>query len=162
MAAMQGSYHPDDDRDENLRDQRVAAYRLFLCADVAIAPTASTQIMNTPNQEKRKALDKLVSIHFLEPQIPEELLNRTRARAADLVQYHSDERDCLIVAEAEILGFDAVVTFDRKMRRRLAERARVAILSPIEALDRIGIVKKSPRKRPAQGNPNSQETWWRE
>lgn len=162
MIAMQGDYHPDSDTDEKLRYERVAAFRLYLWANCAIAPTAATQIRSTPDQERRDALDRVIGLLLAEPSLSDEEQPMVCLRVLELRAHHKNEADCSIVAEAEALGFNAVVTFDKKMRRRLAPHARVRLLGPSEAWGLINVPKGIPPSRlPDYTNPKFKDSWWR-
>lgn len=159
--AMDGSYEPTFDHDENLRPERVAAFLLFLYAELDIAPTASVQISNTPDQSRLRMLERVVTIHLCEPELTDDRLVRTHLRTVELRRRHANEPDCSIVAEAEVLGYDAVVTFDRNMRRRLGPHARVRVLSPSEAWDIMEVPRgEAPIRRPSDTNPKVAARWW--
>ena len=162
MTALQGDYHPDSDTDEKLRPVRVAAFRLYLWGDLSIAPTAGAQIQNTPDHKHRDALDRVINFLLPEPTICDEDQPIVRSRVIELRAHHKNEADCSIVAEAEILSFDAVVTFDKDMRRRLAPHTRVGLLVPSEAWRLINVPKGSPPTRtPDDNNPKLKDDWWR-
>lgn len=162
VTTMSGSYNPSGDGDAILQPQRVAAFRLFLWADLAIAPTAMIQLLDTKKPEWRARLEGLVLVHMKEPQILIGQETRVSGRVSELTRYHSDPLDCSIAAEAEVLNADALVSFDKRMLKRFRGRTRVPVQSPLECWETLGVPRQSsPKWMPDQSNPLNGETWWR-
>jgi hypothetical protein len=79
-----------------------------------------------------------------------------------LNEAHSDEEDCRIVAEAELLEASWLVMFDKKLRRRLDRNARVALRYPSELWNELGIPRGTkPLFEPHPENPLIGESFWR-
>jgi hypothetical protein len=85
-----------------------------------------------------------------------------RERTIELVKLHADEDDCRIVAEAELLEANHLVTFDKQMQKRLSGAARIPIVSASELWRQLEIPRGTPPIRePHATNPLSQQEWWR-
>ena len=85
------------------------------------------------------------------------------SRVATLRKHHASEEDCRVLAEAEQIGADRLLTFDGDFRNRLAPVARgVSLKTPAQYLQELRIEPgAAPVRMPAPGNPRSRETWWR-
>jgi hypothetical protein len=85
------------------------------------------------------------------------------ARAAHLLQFHPKLNDCRVLAEAEDLGLDTLLTYDRDFEERLAPASpAVALTMPAAYWASLGIPKGArPQTVPHNTNPLSQQTWWR-
>jgi hypothetical protein len=160
--AMDNKYYPNRDSDQKLRMERVAAFRLFLWAQLSMAPSANRQLRQTKNPEWLGKLERLVLIHLGEPQIDSVFRVKSEIRAKELNQHHSDLDDCLIVAEAELLGCSALVTFDSTLKKRLSSVAQLPITTTSEEWNRLAIPRGKPSCwQPADSNPKLVEQWWR-
>jgi hypothetical protein len=160
--AMSGYYDPVLDPDDLLRAERVAAFRLFLWASVGVGETAVKQATRTKDAAWRARLDRLVMIHLPEYRVPDVGARYVDARTTELSRIHGDVEDCRIVAEAEALEVDGLVTFDFKMKKRLGPHARVALRGAAECWQELALPRGTrPQWEPARGNPIGAMTWWR-
>ncbi len=116
------TYDPATDADAVLRPERVAAARILRTSPkLAVPPTVSEEIERTADPTERAALvgwRDALPLQFLECPA-----GAVAARAQEFRQYHDHERDCRIVAEAEVGGVAVFLTFDRTLRNRLGDRS---------------------------------------
>lgn len=122
VQAARGTDDPAADSDPTLKSERVAAYRVFRHSPgIAVTPTVAEEVEQTANPAERADLagwKTLLNVEILA--LPPDAVE---ARAQGLRPYHDEERDCRIVAEAEIGGLAVLLTFDRTLRKRLDDRS---------------------------------------
>lgn len=94
--------------------------------------------------------------------IPVDDLAGTRRRANELKVLHSGEADCLALAEAEDVGLDVLLTYDRNfLRLRATSGTKVQLCRPTEHWASLAIPKGAPPVNwPTQGNPLEGQSWW--
>ena len=85
-----------------------------------------------------------------------------QARAEALSLHHSGANDCRILAEAEEIGLDILLTYDADFCKRLTGRSKVvALLRPSLYWSKLAIVRGAqPITIPHHSNPLSDKTWW--
>lgn len=160
--AASGVYDPEADEDAILRAERVAAYRVFLYSPcIAVTPTVNEEIERTADPRERAELvgwkgTLLVELLDVHP-------GAVEARTLLLRQHHTGERDCRIVAEAELGGLDVLLTFDKTLRKRLDGRAApLRIRYPSEYWAELQIPRgQTPHWSPAPTHPLHTASWWR-
>lgn len=163
VRAKTEGYDPKTDPDPVLATEKVAAYRIFLCADaLAVGPTVNGEIEKTADPAFRYQLITFRDDHLVE-------LNtdgaKAERRAEFFHQYHTGEknwRDCLVVAEAEIGGLQVLLTFDFGLRKRLYGKAgSLRLKAPSEYWAEMSITRgQQLRWAPAQTNPLYAAKWW--
>ena len=161
LEASSGDYHAPA-RDP-LRDQRIAAFRLFLYAQPVILPTVTREAEGIRQQDHlRRHLDS-IAFQFNEFLPDEKWMVLIERRARELERFHPGKlNDCQIVAEAEADNVPVLVTFDGDLRRRLTSHAKVRIETPEDCWESMAIPRGSREGwRPAPANPLLDETWWR-
>ncbi len=159
--AMAGDYDPKRDPDVKLREERVAAFRLFLWCRVGVGKTAVEQAMRTLDAGHRRRLQQLVMVQLPELQVPDEALGWADSRTRVLTAFHSDSEDCRILAEAEALRARCVVTFDLRMQKRLGPHSQVGLLGAAMYWRDLAIPRGTPPNlRPAWGNSIGGDDWW--
>jgi predicted nucleic acid-binding protein len=84
-------------------------------------------------------------------------------RTKVLLQNHTKQNDCLVLAEAEDLGLDTLLTYDVDFRKRLGSKSQVVtLITPSDFWISQNVPKGSPPKVvPHNTNPLSQVLWWR-
>ena len=83
-------------------------------------------------------------------------------RSKYFASIHPKQKDCRILAEAEILGIGTLLSYDFDFVRRLNEHTKVRVCKPSEHWRELGIPPGSqPCLVPVPSNPLSQQTWWR-
>jgi hypothetical protein len=146
---------------DSIADQRVALARLFFYAPAALSVTRTVvdECAEIRCVERAELHRSWISAHFGEIPVSDPAAIQERAR--HLEQLHRGARDCAIVAEAEAVGFDALISFDAELKRRLTGHTTVPILEPLEYWNSLGIpADASPRWAPAQTNPLLGQNWW--
>jgi len=161
--ATQGTYDPACDLSAK-RDERIAVLRIALYAPSAlwITPSVHTEF------EHIKATDVWrsnagIRDSFLHEVQPRDLdLKRVTARTRELRTYHPDEDDCRAIAEAEEADAVRFLSFDHRLRKRLARHTSLDLVTPRAYWPTLGIPRGAePRISPAPPNPLASQTWWR-
>jgi hypothetical protein len=160
VEAMATGYDPKEDNHAALRDQRVAAFRIFLyVGNLFVTPTAHREAETISDQARRSYHEAVKNILLSELVGLDE--DRVEARAEALLGFHPHESDCRIVAEAELGGLTHLLTFDAKMFARLEGETRVELTTASEFWTRIDLPRGSrPRWEPRSDNPLSTVDWW--
>jgi predicted nucleic-acid-binding protein len=160
VEAMSGWYDPALDPQEHVRAEKEAAARLWMWAAVAVGETAVRESQQTSDSRRREALKRCVSVQLPELQVP--ATDALEERVGELLRHHKGVNDCRVVAEAEVLGAPAVVTFDKRLKRHLRGHARVPIRYPSQQWKALGIPRGTPPVwMPRQDNPLYRHNWWR-
>jgi hypothetical protein len=165
LEAASGLYDPARDSDDNLRPERVSAYRLFLFGvKLVIVPTVTSEAAKIPKEEKRREhLSWIYNQMEVLPQSSHE--NEVATRQARYEQLHpKGQMDCRAVAEAESdSDVQRFLTFDRDLLRCLAGKTeRITIQTPSQCWAELAILPGTPSKWvPGDGNPLAAVDWWR-
>jgi predicted nucleic acid-binding protein len=126
-----------------------------------VTETVVSEYASIRDDGRRRLHDEFVAALFLEPEVRSRAT--VNARVAQLLQFHDDESDRRILAEAEDLDLDALLTYDRKFLKNLRSRSqRVVLLTPTEHWKALSIpIGTPPVYVPHPTNPLSQQSWWR-
>jgi rRNA-processing protein FCF1 len=126
-----------------------------------IPETVISEVAKIQNIDRRKFHENFFQTLFLD--YPVRDLAAVQARAKQFEVYHPDPCDCRILAEAEELHLDYVLTYDRKFLKRLSTVSSTTKLSkPSSYWISLGIPKGAKTvTEPSPTNPLSKETWWR-
>lgn len=86
-----------------------------------------------------------------------------QGRATQFEVYHPKPSDCLILAEAEELRLDFVLTYDHDFWKRLScTSGTTKLMKPSAYWANLGIPKGAkPVTEPDHTNPLSAQSWWR-
>lgn len=164
MQANTAGYDPARDCDMEVAPERKAAFLVFLHIERIVAlPTVRRQVARIADTDLRALHQGFELIHLDEPRLDEATV---AIRARELEQYHKggpgEEEDCRIVAEAELAGADALLSFDEDLRKRLGPHARLRLLAPSEYWTALGITQGTrPPKEPDRSHPLYSSAWWR-
>ena len=161
VEAAQSDYVPLLDPDVRLAAERKAVFLIALTYGLLLLPTAHREIEAIPklavllkHKEFLITLFRITNLNY--PEFAPRVDNRTDELLK--LSRHSDKEDCRILAEAEILQSDTLLTFDGSFQRRLQPHARIPLRKPSE----FKIAPDTPRKfSPAWDNPKSQQGWWK-
>jgi len=161
LEAYTEGYDPLSDPQHELADERVAAYRLFLHeAALSIVPTVSGEIEAIPKLKAREAHIALRDVHLVEILGLDE--GAVQKRTEELLRYHPKEKDCRIVAEAELGGLMILLTFDRELLKNLGGKTQLYLVSPSERWRQLQIPYGTPPQwAPHPSNPLYKALWWR-
>jgi len=148
-----------------LAKEKVALVRSFLYSGAYhfITPTADKEWRQISDQSRRDFHKIWNSVNigttpFYSPNQQAE----ADARVAELLKFHNGRNDCLILAEAEILGASKLLSFDKLFVRNLTLQAKIELISPSEHWLSMNIAPGSkPEVVPHTNNPLAQAYWWR-
>jgi len=142
---------------------RACFYSDRLDEQFLIVPTAEyecqSEDMCKENREKHWVFARTI-MHTIE-KIPLRKCQEVKEKVRYYLEYHNKEKDCRILAEAEVLNCNIVLTYDKGFYNNLKPHASIAIKKPIEYWESLGVPKGSPFKRLGCSHPFSQETWWK-
>lgn len=85
------------------------------------------------------------------------------ARTSQLKGAHPELNDCRVLAEAEDLGLDTLLTYDHKFKQHLGSAScTVSVMTPTAYWATLNIPKGvSPITVPHHTNPLRGQSWWR-
>jgi hypothetical protein len=85
-----------------------------------------------------------------------------RSRVAYLLKHHAKEADCRILAEAELVRFTILLTYDGKFLGHLSNQSQGSqLIRPSELWNRLNIPRgASSRKLPHNTNPLATQQWY--
>ena len=146
-----------------IEEQKLALVQIWLYApiDPFVPETVKTEYARIGPLDRRELHDRFVAVHVIEPAIQDSQAVTARTKA--LMARHSKEHDCRVLAEAEDLELDVLLTYDFDFRKRLgAASSKPAVLTPLEYWDQLAIPHGAiPRRTPHASNPLRDEAWWR-
>ncbi|WNG20822.1 hypothetical protein [Cystobacter fuscus] len=133
---------------------------LYMVGTFYVSKTVVVECDRIRDEERRQMHDSSISVQFLD--LPVQCVSRVDERAAYLLGFHSKQGDCRVLAEAEDLGLNVLLTYDGDFKKRLAPVANaVSVLTPSEYWERLGIARGTPPRRvPDYINPLSKQSWW--
>ena len=147
----------------DVAEQQVTSLRLFLwTSDLVVGRVVSFEAAQARDAQRRALLHSIIASNLAECEVPEQDLQRWQVRAAALAAPHPRGLlDCLLVAEAEIVGADTLLTFDTRMINRLTRHTPVKLIAPATRWRQLGIPRGTPPIwQPASSNPLSAEPFW--
>jgi predicted nucleic acid-binding protein len=148
-----------------LAEERKALLRLWFYRPGAFAfiltETVMSEVARIRNQDRREYHEDFVRTLFLN--YPVRDLAAVQDRAAQFEAHHPKPRDCRILAEAEELGLDIILTYDNDFRKRLFSASdKSKLMMPSSYWASLGIPKGvMPTTVPDHKNPLSRQSWWR-
>lgn len=162
VEANSGAYNPATDTDQAVAQERIAALRIFLYHDViVIPPTVAREFRSISDPERRQEHELFARVHLIEPD------HLDPAKVDALATYyhglHPSMNDCRIVAEAELLRIDFLLTHDADLFKHLGRRPGYPVLAlPSWFWQFMKIPRgKPPKWAPHPTHPLSQADWWR-
>lgn len=164
IEAYNSGFDPFSDPFPVLVPERVAALRLFLYLDVIyLLPTVCKETEGIRDRAKLKQHMEFSDILLHE--ISDKDLNTAdvEKRVKYYYTFHPNQKDCRIVAEAELAGLDIFLTFDRKLINKLNGRTQsLRIMESSQYWNKLDIPKGTPSKwLPHPTNPLYKTDWWR-
>ena len=126
-----------------------------------LTETVTSETSRIRNIDRRNFHESFISTLFLE--YPVQNLAAVQARTAQFEAYHPNHDDCRILAEAEELRLDFVLTYDYTFRKRLFNvSGTTKLMKPSDYWASLGIPKgTNPVTVPHHTNPLSVQSWWR-
>lgn len=160
--AMKPDYMPLSDGPD-LGLERISMLRIFLYGGLSfyVLPQVMYEYQQIPEIEKRDIHQFTVDILLIETPM-ESCSNKVSQRKGELLLTHPKDKDCQILAEAEILGISTLLTRDTNFIKRLASCTSVRILRPSKFWKSLNVVPGSePIYGPTESNPLFGKTWWK-
>jgi len=148
-----------------LAAEKTALFRSFLYSGGwhFLTPTVDLEWRRIPDEKRRAIHESWNAVHFGTVNFyiaEQELAAHTRAK--EFQCYHSGLNDCLILAEAEILGARKLLSYDHAFVQRLKPHTLIELVLPSEHWASMKISPGSrPCVEPAAANPLTGESWWR-
>jgi hypothetical protein len=146
-----------------LSEQKIALLRLFfyLPNTLWVTPTVTQECARIRNIERAALHQSFINVLFGELQLKD--ASEVHRRGVLLCKYHSDQDDCSILAEAEDVGHNVLLSFDNDFIRRLTPQSRnVKLMRPADYWTQIQVPRGTkPDKIPDLTNPLCLEEWWR-
>lgn len=161
VEALASEYDPSVDH-SSLKSERIAIVRMYFYKALSyyVTSTVRFEYQRIRSTVRRDLHDRLCQFLLLDPWS----LNQTahHKRTSDLLAHHNDRDDCSIVAEAESMGLQALLTCDGDLITHLGPLTSVVIIRPSDYWKSIGIRPGvRPLIAPALSNPLSTLNWWR-
>jgi hypothetical protein len=158
LDAVRDAEEPVDDL--ALKKKALVRVYSYMVGTFYISRTVAIECGQIPNEERRQMHETSIDVQFLD--LPVQHVSRVEERTAYLLGFHSGQGDCRVLAEAEDLGLNVLLTNDDKFQKRLSPVANtVSVLGPIEFWEQLGIARGTPPRRvPHHTNPLSSHNWW--
>ena len=120
-----------------------------------------SEVAKIPNEERRQLHQSFMRTLFLD--YPVRTPDAVQARARQFQSKHPKLNDCRILAEAEELGLDVLLTYDNDFWKRLQNAsATTRLVKPSTHWVSLGVPHGAqPRTVPHGTNPLSPQVWWR-
>lgn len=149
----------------NEAEEKMALLRAYLYRDdiLYLPPTVRAEYEKIKDEKKRRAHQEITDILLGDCLESDHSLVKTRT--TEYNKFHSgknDEKDCKILAEAEIGGCDLILTYDQRFYKKLHNKTHnIKMIKPTDFWASLRIPKNSRLARePHSTNPLSKETWW--
>jgi hypothetical protein len=126
-----------------------------------LTATVIAEISEIRNAARREFHESFVRTLFLDYPVGDP--TAVESRANQFAVAHPRARDCLILAEAEELGLDFVLTYDHDFWKRLRDKSPTTkLIKPSEYWASRGVPAGAvPQTVPHHTNPLSSQSWWR-
>jgi predicted nucleic-acid-binding protein len=162
VEAIEADYDPARDRTD-LAAEKVAVLRIYFYTGEPyyIVPTAEKEYKDIVDRIRRTTHEEVHAVLMLDfvHEIEE---NAIKQRADFYFRYHPSDKDCRILAEAELGGIEILLTFDGKLINRLKQITKsIKLMRPSEFWQTLNIPSGARRVvAPHRANPLSRKTWW--
>ena len=147
---------------DSLAPERISLLRLWFYTPgtFILTETVITEVSQIKNVTRRKFHDGFIKPHFLD--YPAQDITTIKSRVEELNKYHPKHNDCRILAEAEDLKLDYLLTYDYDFLKRLSNTSKITnLIKPVDYWKSLNIPKGTkPITIPHPTNPLSKETWW--
>jgi predicted nucleic acid-binding protein len=162
IEAVDPSYDPCADSVQ-LAEEKKAILRIFLYKGIAyyVGPTVETEYRKIKVNEKYQAHVSFCNNLLLDG--PWQLNSYSLSKRAQTFRgYHSGQKDCDILAEAEEMRLDVLLTNDNDFLKHLGCVSKsITIVRPSQFWVSLGVHKgTAPVWGPSNSNPLLQKTWW--
>ena len=131
---------PDD-----LEGEYSAVYEIALTYGFWLLPKVEEEVQKIPDVSYRLKHEQSLTQLF-RPTNLSESASQIEVRTKELRIFHSGGNDCRILAEAEALGADVLLTFDGDFEERLKSRTSVLLIKPSQFRIPVGTPHKFRRE----------------
>lgn len=146
-----------------LASEKIALLRswLYRSGTFTLTRTVVAEVANIPDVERRELHQSFMRTLFLD--YPVQDVEAVQTRAELFQSKHPMLSDCRILAEAEELGLDVLLTYDNDFWRRLQNSsATTRLIKPSVYWADLGVPHGAqPKTVPHHTNPLSPQSWWR-
>lgn len=160
--AMIAGYDPRDDSDSALAIEKSSMLKIFLyVGNLYVLPDVKDEVKQIRDQSKLNG--HLLLWGVLLRNIDNLDNNQVMQYAKQYAEFHGKQKDCRILAQAEVAGLDFLLTFDQSFFNNLKDKTQsVCLLKPSNYLERLNIPAGSrPKLIPDSLNPLSAMDWWK-
>src|SRR5665647_3551230 len=161
VEAVDPKYDPASDS-VLLAEEKKAILRIFLYKGIAyqVGPTVDAEYREIKDNLKFEAHVEFSNALLHQPWQLD--LSSIKQRAQALSNYHSGRKDCYILAEAEEMQLNVLLTNDNNFIKHLGPVSKsVTLFRPSQFWDSLGVPKgANPTWQPADSNPLRVKTWW--
>ena len=158
LDGIEGISEPTD----SLAEERKALLRswFYKPGTFVLTTTVISEVSRIRSINRREFHESFIRTHFLYYPVRNHVA--VQARALQFEAFHSGYSDCLILAEAEELKLDFVLTYDNDFWRRLSSvSGTTKLMKPSAYWEILGISKGAkPVTVPDHKNPLSKQSWW--
>ena len=112
----------------DLEREYKAVYEIALTYGFWLLPKVEEELQKIPNAADRLQHDQSLIQLFRITNLRES--SQIESRTKELLNWHNDENDCRILAEAEALEANILLTFDGDFQKRLNPHARIKLVKP--------------------------------
>ena len=158
LDGIEGIEEPTDP----LAEERKALLRswFYKPGTFILTETVVSEVSKIRNINRREFHEGFIRTLFLDYPVRDQ--NKVKARAAQFEIKHPKKNDCLILAEAEELELDYVLTYDDKFWKRLDSASSITkLMKPTDYWAYLNIKKGAkPVTIPHITNPLSNQSWW--
>jgi predicted nucleic acid-binding protein len=146
-----------------LAEEKKAILRAFLYKGIPyhVCPTVETEYKKIKNNAKYEAHVSFCNALLIEGSWQLDS-SSVRQRAQALGRYHNGQEDCDILAEAEEMHLDVLLTNDNGFLKHLGPVSKsIAVVRPSQFWESLCVPKGAASVwRPKASNPLLQKTWW--
>jgi predicted nucleic-acid-binding protein len=146
-------------------DEKIALLRLWFYKpgsfSFVLTETVISEVARIRNVERREFHENFIRTLFIDYPVRDHVA--VQARTEQYAVHHTGRSDCQILAEAEELKLNVVLTYDKDFLKKLATfSATTKIMKPSSFWASLGIPKGAkPVTVPHHTNPLSEQSWWR-
>ncbi|BAO28821.1 type II toxin-antitoxin system VapC family toxin [Sulfuritalea hydrogenivorans] len=146
-----------------LAPEKIALLRswFYRSGTFTLTQTVAAEVADIPNPERRELHQSFMRTLFLD--YPVQDAQAVQNRAELFQSEHPKLNDCRVLAEAEELGLDVMLTYDNKFWKRLQNSSATTMLvKPSTYWAGLGVPRGAqPKTLPDHTNPLSSQSWWR-
>ena len=128
-----------------VQNQYNAVYYIALTYGLWLLPKVEEEVQKIPDVAYRLKHEQSL-MQLFRPTNLSESASQIEARTKKLRMFHSDGDDCRILAEAEALEADVLLTFDGDFEKRLKSRTSVQLIKPSQFRIPVGTPHKFRRE----------------